>query len=60
MLSAPPAITVPSGRARSGAPIGLQLIGRPFDDRGVIRAARAFERARGPWYANAANSPDLP
>jgi amidase len=59
MLGALPAISVPSGRARSGVPMGLQLIGRPFDDRRVIRAARAFESARGPWYVDAATSPDL-
>jgi amidase len=59
MLGALPVISVPCGRARSGVPIGIQLIGRPFDDRGVIRAARAFERARGPWYVDAETSPDL-
>jgi Asp-tRNA(Asn)/Glu-tRNA(Gln) amidotransferase A subunit family amidase len=29
-------------------PIGLQIVGRPFDDVGVFRAAAAFEAAR-PW-----------
>jgi amidase len=59
MLGALPVITVPCGRARSGVPIGIQLVGRPCDDRRVIRAARAFERARGPWYVDADTSPRL-
>jgi Asp-tRNA(Asn)/Glu-tRNA(Gln) amidotransferase A subunit family amidase len=28
--------------------VGLQIVGAMHDDRGVLRAARAFERAR-PW-----------
>jgi amidase len=45
-----PAASVPSGFARSGVPTGLQIVGRPFDDASVFRAAAAFEAAR-PWRA---------
>ncbi len=45
-LSQQPAITVPCGLTSGGLPglpIGLQLVGRMFDDALVLRAARAFE-----------------
>jgi amidase len=60
MLGPLPVLSVPSGRARSGVPIGLQLVARPYDDLRVFRAAAAFERARGPWFVDAATSPTLP
>ena len=39
------AISLPCGFTRDGLPIGLQLIGRPFDEAGVLRLARAYEQA---------------
>ena len=50
-LTGQPAASVPCGFTRDGLPIGLQIVGRRFDDGTVLRAAAAFERAR-PW-ANA-------
>ncbi len=43
-----PAATVPAGFTTDGRPIGLQIVGRRFDDTGVLQAAAAFERVR-PW-----------
>ena len=43
-----PAITVPAGYAADGRPIGVQIVGRRFDDTGVLQAAAAFEQIR-PW-----------
>ncbi len=43
-----PAASVPAGFTRDGLPIGLQIVGRRYDDVTVLRAAAAFERAR-PW-----------
>lgn len=43
-----PAISVPCGHDRNGVPIGLQIAGRRFDDLGVLRAARAWERIAPP------------
>lgn len=37
-------ISVPAGASHGGLPIGLQLIGRPFGEETIIRAAYAFER----------------
>ena len=31
-----------------GVPVGLQIVGRPFDEATVLRVARAYEKAR-PW-----------
>lgn len=43
-----PAASLPCGFTRDGLPIGLQIVGRRFDDLGVLRASAAFERVR-PW-----------
>ncbi len=42
-----PAISVPSGFTNDGLPVGLQLVGRPQDDLGVLQLAYAFEKATG-------------
>jgi aspartyl-tRNA(Asn)/glutamyl-tRNA(Gln) amidotransferase subunit A len=47
-MTGQPAATVPCGFTRDGLPIGLQIVGRRFDDVTVLRAAAAFETAR-PW-----------
>jgi aspartyl-tRNA(Asn)/glutamyl-tRNA(Gln) amidotransferase subunit A len=43
-----PAASIPCGVDVDGLPIGLQIIGRRLDDALVLRACRAFEKAR-PW-----------
>ena len=43
-----PAIVVPSGLTSDGLPLATQIIGRPWDEATVLRAARAVERF-GPW-----------
>jgi len=40
-----PAISVPCGFTRAGLPIGLQLIGRAFDEANLLRIARAYEQS---------------
>lgn len=44
-LTGQPAATVPCGLTASRLPAGLQIVGRPFDDVTVLRAAQAFESA---------------
>jgi aspartyl-tRNA(Asn)/glutamyl-tRNA(Gln) amidotransferase subunit A len=43
-LAGLPGISVPCGFSSAGLPIGLQLIGKPFDEATILRAAYAFER----------------
>ena len=43
-LSGHPACSVPCGFTAGGLPIGLQIVGRPFDEATVLRAADAFQR----------------
>jgi len=40
-----PAISVPCGFTREGLPVGLQFIGRAFDEATLLRIAYAYERA---------------
>jgi aspartyl-tRNA(Asn)/glutamyl-tRNA(Gln) amidotransferase subunit A len=44
-----PAISVPAGFSKAGLPIGLQIVGRPFDERTVLQVAAAYEQATR-WY----------
>ena len=42
-----PGIAVPAGRTADGLPMGLQLIGRPFDEATLFRASEVIENAAG-------------
>ena len=47
-----PAASICCGFAENGLPIGLQIIGKRFDDLGVLQLAYAYEQRRGldmPW-----------
>ncbi|MFN3296682.1 amidase [Caldimonas sp.] len=51
-MSEQPAASINAGYTAEGLPIGLQIAGRRFDDLGVLRMARAWERlrpAQRPW-----------
>lgn len=41
-----PAMSLPCGLSKNQMPIGLQLIGRPFGEKEIIRAAYAFEQTQ--------------
>jgi aspartyl-tRNA(Asn)/glutamyl-tRNA(Gln) amidotransferase subunit A len=49
-LSGLPGVSVRAGFTQAGLPIGLQLIGRAFDEATLLAAAHAYERAT-PWHA---------
>jgi aspartyl-tRNA(Asn)/glutamyl-tRNA(Gln) amidotransferase subunit A len=48
-LSGHPALTVPCGFDRAGLPLGLQIVGRHFDERTILGVGRTYERA-APWH----------
>jgi len=54
-LSGHPAASVPCGFTAEGLPIGLQIVGRWFDESTVLRVADAYQRATD-WHAR---RPDL-
>jgi amidase/aspartyl-tRNA(Asn)/glutamyl-tRNA(Gln) amidotransferase subunit A len=43
-----PAASINGGYSAKGFPIGVQIVGKRFDDLGVLRMAKAFEDLRGP------------
>jgi aspartyl-tRNA(Asn)/glutamyl-tRNA(Gln) amidotransferase subunit A len=47
-MSEQPAVSVNGGFSANGFPIGVQIVGRRFDDLGVLKMAKAFETLRGP------------
>ncbi len=47
-LAGLPAVSIPCGFTLGGLPIGLQLIGKPFDEATLFRVAYAYEQA-APW-----------
>jgi aspartyl-tRNA(Asn)/glutamyl-tRNA(Gln) amidotransferase subunit A len=61
-----PGIAVPGGLSSQGIPLGLQLIGKPFDEATLFQAGAAIEKAAGPlpapdaWWAAASPAPGRP
>ncbi|MBR1269953.1 amidase [Bradyrhizobium sp. AUGA SZCCT0222] len=47
-MSENPAVSINGGYDKKGFPIGVQIVGRRFDDLGVLGMAKAFEGLRGP------------
>lgn len=47
-LTGHPAASIPCGLTRDGLPVGLQIIGRRFDEASVLKASALFEKV-GPW-----------
>jgi aspartyl-tRNA(Asn)/glutamyl-tRNA(Gln) amidotransferase subunit A len=50
-----PAISVPCGFSEQGLPIGLQIVGKAFDEGGILQIAHAYEQATD-WHRR---HPDL-
>ena len=45
-LAGIPGVSVPCGESKDGLPIGLQILGRHFDEGAVLRLAHAYEHSR--------------
>ena len=52
-LAGLPALALPCGFDGTGLPIGLQVIGRPFDEATVLRIGHAYEQATA-WHRKGA------
>ncbi len=46
-----PAAVVPMGYSEQGLPIGVQIVGRPWQEEVVLAVAAKLEKERGPWQA---------
>ena len=46
-LAGLPAMSVPGGLDSQGLPLGLQIIGKPLDEQGVLNAGLAIEERAG-------------
>jgi Asp-tRNA(Asn)/Glu-tRNA(Gln) amidotransferase A subunit family amidase len=44
-----PGASIPIAFSNEGLPIGVQIIGRPFEEELVLGVAEALEQSRGPW-----------
>jgi aspartyl-tRNA(Asn)/glutamyl-tRNA(Gln) amidotransferase subunit A len=47
-LTGLPAASIPSGWGNKGLPIGMQIVGRRFDEKTVLQVSKAFEEIE-PW-----------
>ena len=48
-LAGIPGLSIPCGFTKAGLPIGLQLLGQPFDEEKLLRIARMYEAATD-WH----------
>lgn len=48
-LTGLPALSVPCGFTSQGLPVGLQIVGKPWDEATVLRVGHAYEQAT-PWH----------
>ncbi len=46
-LAGVPGLSIPCGETKAGLPVGMQILGRHFDEARILQVARAYERAAG-------------
>jgi len=51
-----PAAVIPYGMSHDGLPIGVQIVGRPWEEELILETAVKLEEARGPWTGPASFS----
>src|SRR6185436_10000970 len=59
-----PVLALPNGFGRGGLPLGMQIVGRPFDETTILRVGHAYEQAtdwhtRRPPLVRGATAPDV-
>ena len=52
-LSGHPAVSVPCGFSKDGLPIGMQLVGRPFDEAMILRVGHQYQE-KTDWHRRVA------
>jgi aspartyl-tRNA(Asn)/glutamyl-tRNA(Gln) amidotransferase subunit A len=57
-FSGHPACSVPCGFTHDGFPLGMQIVGRPFDEVTVLRVADVWQRATD-WHTHRPEFPSL-
>ena len=63
-VTSQPVLALPNGFGRNGLPLGMQIIGRPFEETTILRIGHAYERAtdwhaRRPALVRGASAPDV-
>jgi amidase len=48
-MSGHPTLTLPGGMTADGVPVGFQIVGRSFDEAGILAAGHAFQQATD-WH----------
>ena len=48
-MSGHPTLTLPGGITSDGVPVGFQIVGRAFDEAGILAAGHAFQQATD-WH----------
>ena len=43
-MSGHPTLTLPGGMTRDGVPTGFQIVGRAFDEAGILAAGHAYQQ----------------
>ena len=51
-LASLPGLSLPCGFSKAGLPMGLQLLGKPFDEETLFAIGQAYEQATG-WHTRA-------
>jgi Asp-tRNA(Asn)/Glu-tRNA(Gln) amidotransferase A subunit family amidase len=54
-----PGVAVPVGLSSEGLPIGVQVIGRPYEEEMILAVAEAIERGRGSWASEGKQGPKI-
>ena len=59
-----PVLALPNGFGRNGLPLGMQILGRPFEESTILRIGHAYERAtdwhtRRPTLVAGVSAPDV-
>ena len=59
-----PVLALPNGFGRGGLPLGMQIVGRPFDEATILRVGHAYQQAtdwhtRRPSLVRGASAPEV-